>query len=126
MTFWTLLLLYAVSLAGAFALARARLAYADAGARYPALHTAKYLLGSFLAVTIALIIFLLASAAACTEGARSEGTLIIKDACSATRRWYAVLTDWQSGIGAFVGLLGLAWSTLLNALMEKSDKTEGN
>ncbi len=122
-----LALLYGVCLIVAGAQGFRRLAYADAGAKYPLLHMAKYVLGTFLAVSVMLIIWLLSSAAQCAEGARTpEGNLEFGDNCAHTRNWYAVLTDWQSGVGALIGLLGLAWTTLLNALMEKSNKAEGS
>ncbi|MEM9643233.1 MAG: hypothetical protein AAF848_12965 [Pseudomonadota bacterium] len=125
MSLLQIVVVYAATLALAFGAARHRIEIADAGARFPGLHYSKYVLGAFLGVTIIFVLVLLANAAGCTDGSRDQhGYLALSEDCRGTRRWYPILTDWQSGIGAFIGLLGLAWSTLLKALMDKAAEGE--
>ena len=89
------------------------------GGQYPAQHLAKYGIGGFLITTVSLVMVLLFSAVSCTDGTRTEDQLTL-DGCAQTQKWYAVLTDWQSGLGAFIGLLGLAWSSLISGLMNQT------
>jgi hypothetical protein len=48
----------------------------------------------------------------CVDAAESTKDVIALDDCPPwVQNWYLVLRDWQTGIGAAIGLLGVAWST---------------
>jgi hypothetical protein len=40
----------------------------------------------------------------------------LRDCPPLVQGWYVVLHDWQTGIGATIGLLGVAWSTFYNSV----------
>jgi hypothetical protein len=68
--------------------------------------------GFVLFFLLAGIGYVLMQASLCVDPARSTRDVIALDRCSAwVQSWYLILRDWQTGIGATVGLLGVAWST---------------
>lgn len=76
-----------------------------------------WIMGLVLVTLFALITLLISSAAMCV--ARTSTQIIDLSGCSdEVARWYIVTQDWQSGIGAGVGLLGVAWATHLRAAAE--------
>ncbi|MEM6566067.1 MAG: hypothetical protein AAF665_16560 [Pseudomonadota bacterium] len=40
--------------------------------------------------------------------------------CESVDIWFILVTQWQTGIGATIGLLGVAWSTFYNSIRGKS------
>lgn len=69
----------------------------------------KMMVSWLLFIVISLLVVLLLMTANCAEG-KIDGTLDLV-ACSGTiRTWYAVLSPWQGGLGAGIGLLGVAWA----------------
>jgi hypothetical protein len=76
--------------------------------------------GTVLVVGLGLILLILIRAAHCVDPAKSQKDFVDLSACSPSLgRWYLVLRDWQTGIGAAIGLLGVAWSTFYNSARPK-------
>jgi hypothetical protein len=76
--------------------------------------------GTVLFVLLVFIGCVLLQAARCVDPASSTKDAIALGQCSARiQRWYLVLHDWQTGIGAAIGLLGVAWSTFYKAATSK-------
>jgi hypothetical protein len=74
-------------------------------------------MGLVLVTLFSLVTLLLSSAAMCVN--RTSVQIVDLSGCSdEVARWYIVTQDWQSAIGAGVGLLGLAWATHLKAAAE--------
>jgi hypothetical protein len=69
------------------------------------------------AVLICFILFILSvliAVSTCAAPAATGTTSVVAACTGAPQRWYLVLHDWQAGIGATIGLLGVAWSTIYN------------
>ena len=86
----------------------------------------KWALGGFLVSAIGAIVYTVGQVAACT--AFVEEPLLFElrpefGLCAVDRPillgWYGVLTQWQTGIGAGLGLLGLTWA----AYFERGSKS---
>ncbi|WP_342362600.1 hypothetical protein [Terrarubrum flagellatum] len=77
--------------------------------------------GIVLVLLLGFIACVLLDAASCVDPAKTTKDMLALGGCSAwTQRWYLVLRDWQSGLGAAIGLLGIAWSTFFNSASSKS------
>jgi hypothetical protein len=68
--------------------------------------------GTVLAALLFFIGYILVRTSLCVDPAASTKDVIAIGQCQRwVQRWYLVLRDWQTGIGAAIGLLGVAWST---------------
>ena len=68
--------------------------------------------GSVLTGGLLFIGYVLWAASDCIDPAASTKDTVALGSCHPwVQRWYLVLRDWQTGIGAAIGLLGIAWST---------------
>ncbi len=78
--------------------------------------------GAALLYVIAYLVSLLAAVAPCmTPATGSETDWTVSATCKEAEdyaRLYALLTPWQTGIGAGIGLLGVAWSTMYRSVYE--------
>jgi hypothetical protein len=75
--------------------------------------------GAVLALALGLVLMVVVMAANCVDPAGStKDALNLKQCSGWVQRWYLILRDWQTGIGAAIGLLGVAWSTFYKAAKE--------
>ncbi|MGV6849522.1 MAG: hypothetical protein ACWA5A_14205 [Marinibacterium sp.] len=87
-------------------------------------HIGVWAWGAFLVMFLFWLLVLLASAV--NYGLETTNTGV-KDCapktptCDLVRRWYVVMTDWQSGIGATIGLLGVAWGAFFKSVYGKNE-----
>ena len=75
-------------------------------------------------VLFLLLVFIgavLGLAAYCIDPAKTTQDELKFGACPYTLSLYWILRDWQTGIGAAIGLLGVAWSTFYKATLGKGD-----
>ena len=94
----------------------------------PGLHAGHFSTGAILIVTFVLVTWAVASVATCAVEAvpagpapsASSSRALARGSCSPDLwHWYLALRDWQTGIGAGFGLLGVAWAAQLAAAKQR-------
>ena len=93
------------------------------GKAHPGIHVAKHGIGACFMAIFLLVAFVLTKSAQCTSGRDDLGFVVFdfsRIGCSKHLYGaYVVLTDWQSGIGAILALLGVGYAAILAALMSE-------
>ncbi len=77
----------------------------------------RWAAGYFLFAVIVLISVVLIRTGGCAA-ADGSGAMNLEGCSAGLRGWFSVLTAWQGGIGAAIGLLGLAWAAAYRASNE--------
>ncbi|MEM9060760.1 MAG: hypothetical protein AAGD13_09905 [Pseudomonadota bacterium] len=67
--------------------------------------------GSFIILGMAFVITVFGAGASCVSQETTSGNKMWNSCPETIGRWNIVLEDWQSAIGAILGLFGVAWST---------------
>lgn len=72
----------------------------------------RWIFGGILCAVLLGLLWLLSRVATCgTARAGAEAAQLDLEACPAgVAAWYAVLTEWQTGIGGGLALIGLIWA----------------
>jgi hypothetical protein len=72
--------------------------------------------GCVLVAGLGFIGVVLVLASRCIDPSTSTKDVLALGQCEPwVQSWYMILRDWQTGIGATIGLLGVAWSTFYKA-----------
>ncbi|MEM1273197.1 MAG: hypothetical protein AAGF88_05225 [Pseudomonadota bacterium] len=119
---WHLVAIYGASVAFMSALGAivARSRATDIG-----MSAALFATGTILIVTFILVTWTVASVAICGREAASSNSGgsnwgLARGTCDrGIWQWYLALRDWQTGIGAGVALLGVAWAAQLAASTQR-------
>jgi hypothetical protein len=126
-------LIGAVSISVFFALnqlRRAGLKWSDVfspgvrGIAVPGIHVAKHAVGAGFMGIFLLVVYTLGRSATCISGRDNEGNLafdLSRSGCTTELYGgFLVLTEWQNGLGAALGILGVGYAALLAAIMAES------
>ncbi len=65
--------------------------------------------GSFIILAMMFMAVVIGGSATCV-GLNDEGEKTLAGCSDQIRRWNLTLEDWQSAVGALLGLFGVAWS----------------
>lgn len=99
------------------------------GRAHPGMHIAKHGIGACFAAVFLLVANVLTRSAKCASTRDAHGNTVFdfqREGCTTDLYGsYLVLTDWQQGIGAVLGLLGVGYAALLAALMAEDRKELG-